>query len=164
MSRYILAVDPGKATGLSYFVWDKNLDDGEPVMLWSMEVQQEEYAEPIREVFNAVLRETGDVRDVDVVCERFTINAQTVRNSQAPYSLEQIGILKQIMLDYGRKPDEIYFQSPADAKAMFDNPKLKKLGYWHVGGEGHALDSIRHGLLRLVKSGWVPTKLLADNN
>jgi hypothetical protein len=64
------------------------------------------------------------------------------------------------MMDHGRMADDIYFQSPADAKAMFANDKLKKLEYWHRGGEGHALDSIRHGLLRLVKSGWKPVRLL----
>jgi hypothetical protein len=153
--RHILAVDPGKASGLSYFVWEG--PNVEPEMLWSMEVQQHEYADPIRKAF--AFSQSRGAR-LEVVCERFTINAQTVRNSQAPYSLEQIGILKQIMMDYGRAPDDIYFQSPADAKAMFSNEKIKILDYWHRGGEGHALDSIRHGLLRLVKSGWKPLKLL----
>jgi len=153
--RHILAVDPGKASGLSYFVWEG--PDVEPEMLWSMEVQQHEYADPIRRAF--AFSQSRGAR-LEVVCERFTINAQTVRNSQAPYSLEQIGILKQIMMDNGRAPDDIYFQSPADAKMMFTNEKIKMLDYWHRGGEGHALDSIRHGLLRLVKSGWKPLKLL----
>ena len=149
--RYVLAVDPGKATGMALF----SLESGqEPVLIWSGEFQQEEYANPIRDT----LATYGDT--LDVVCERFTINAQTVRNSQAPYSLEQIGILKQCLMDAGRKPDDIYFQSPADAKAMFDNKKLKKLEYWHKGGEGHALDAIRHGLLKLVKTGWKPVRLL----
>ncbi len=152
--RHILAVDPGKATGLSYFIFDGQND---PEMLWSKEVQQHEYADPIRKAFS--YSQSSGVK-LEVVCERFTINAQTVRNSQAPYSLEQIGILKQIMIDNGRQPDEIIFQSPADAKAMFSNEKIKILEYWHRGGEGHALDSIRHGLLRLVKSGWKPLKLL----
>jgi len=149
--RYVLAVDPGKATGMALF----SLESGqEPVLIWSGEFQQEEYAKPIRDT----LATYGDT--LDIVCERFTINAQTVRNSQAPYSLEQIGILKQCLMDTGRKPDDIYFQSPADAKAMFDNKKLKKLEYWHKGGEGHALDAIRHGLLKLVKTGWKPVRLL----
>lgn len=155
MARHIIAIDPGKATGMSYFVWES--PDVEPMMLWSGEYQQHEYAAPIR---NALLHAQLLGIELEVVCERFTINAQTVKNSQAPYSLEQIGILKQCMMDAGRSPDDIYFQSPADAKAMFTNEKLKKLEYWHRGGEGHALDSIRHGLLRLVKSGWKPTKLL----
>lgn len=148
--RHILAVDPGKATGLAYFTIEQG---SEPVLVWSQEVQQEEYAKPIREVF-------AKNPAMDVVCERFVINAQTVRNSQAPFSLEQIGILKQCLIDIGRKADDIYFQAPSDAKGMFDNAKLKKLDYWHKGGEGHALDAIRHGLLRCVKLGWVPKRLL----
>jgi hypothetical protein len=154
MTRLILSVDPGKASGVCLFKWE---DGGEPEMLWSGEYQQHEYADPIRRAF---LYARGTGTRLEVVCERFTINAQTVKNSQAPYSLEQIGILKQIMLDYGRSPEDIYFQSPADAKAMFNNEKIRILDYWHRGGEGHALDSIRHGLLRLAKSGWIPKKLL----
>jgi hypothetical protein len=149
--KYILAVDPGKATGMALF----SLKSGsEPILEWSGEFQQHEYAAPIRASLATVQGE------LEVVCERFTINAQTVKNSQAPFSLEQIGILKQCLMDVGRAADDIYFQSPADAKAMFSNEKLKKLGYWHKGGEGHALDAIRHGLLRCIKSGWKPVQLL----
>lgn len=148
--KLILAVDPGKATGLAFF---QLVPGHDPVLISSKEVQQNEYARPIRDVLTSN-------SDTEIVCERFTINAQTVRNSQAPYSLEQIGILKQCLMDAGRNAEDIYFQSPADAKAMFDNSKLKKLGYWHKGGEGHALDAIRHGLLRCVKLGWKPLKLL----
>jgi hypothetical protein len=154
MSKLVLSVDPGKASGIALFAF---IEGGEPELLWSGEYQQEEYARPIREALgDAIMRSIP----IEIVCERFTINSQTVKNSQAPYSLEQIGILKQCLMDIGVAPDNIYFQSPADAKAMFTNEKLKKLGYWHRGGEGHALDAIRHGLLRLVKSGWKPVNLL----
>jgi hypothetical protein len=155
-TRLILAVDPGKASGVCLFEYDGFSD---PVMLWSGEYQQHEYAFPVRKAF--AYAQSRGVR-LEVACERFTINAQTVKNSQAPYSLEQIGILKQIMMDFGRAPDDIYLQTPADAKAMFTNEKIKKLDYWHRGGEGHALDSIRHALLRLAKSGWIPKKLLKN--
>jgi len=153
MKRYVLSVDPGKATGMALF----SLQTGqEPVLEWSGEFQQEEYAEPIR----AVLSNPEMSENLDIVCERFTINAQTLRNSQSPYSLEQIGILKQCMLDAGMEIKDLVFQAPADAKAMFPNEALKFLEYWHRGGEGHALDAIRHALLRLVKIGWKPIKLL----
>ncbi len=151
---YILAVDPGKASGIALL----SLKLGEePKIIMSGEYQMKEYAQPIREAIQRA--KLGNIA-IQIVCERFIINAQTVRNSQAPYSLEQIGILKQVMLDEGLDPETIVFQSPSDAKAMFDNPKLKKLEYWHKGGEGHALDAIRHGLLRCVKLGWKPTRLL----
>lgn len=150
--RALIAVDPGKATGMALFTFETG---EEPVLVWSLELQQHEYAGPIRATL-------GQYPDAEVVCERFTINAQTVKNAQAPYSLEQIGILKQCLMDVGRSADDVYFQSPADAKAMFPNPALKKLNYWHRGGEGHALDAVRHGLLRLVKTGWKPVRLLQD--
>ena len=148
--KHILAIDPGKDTGMALFSIEQGQD---PTLVWSGEYQQHEYAKPIRETLSLY-------PDVEVVCERFIINMQTVKNSQAPYSLEQIGIAKQCLMDAGRKPDDIIFQSPSDAKAMFDNPKLKKLEYWHKGGEGHALDAIRHALLQCVKLGWIPRRLL----
>lgn len=150
MTRHILAVDPGKATGLSFF----SIDHGEdPVLMYSWEVQFETYAPIIRWALTAF-------DNTEVVCERFVITAQTAKNSQAPFSLEEIGVLKQSMLDAGKDLAKLAYQSPNDAKNMFPNPALKKLGYWHRGGEGHALDSIRHGLLYLVKTGWKPRGLL----
>lgn len=155
MPRYILAIDPGKTTGMALFSYEAG---SEPVLEWSRELLQEEVADSVR----AVLWAPEMRQHIDVVCERFIINAQTVRNSQAPYSLEVIGIVKQCLKDNGRAMDDIFFQAPADAMGMFTNEKLKKLGYWHRGGAGHALDAIRHALLKLVKSGWKPVGLLRD--
>lgn len=152
MTKYVLAVDPGKSTGVAFFAWDGESD---PALMSAYEAQPEEFAEVIRELLSAAKGE------LTVVCERFIINAQTVRNSQAPYSLEQIGVLKQCLRDIQIPDTSIVWQSPADAKAMFPNPALKKVGYWHKGGEGHALDAIRHGLLCLVKRGWKPSALLS---
>jgi len=151
--KYVLAVDPGKASGVALFEYD----GGEPRLISSGEYQMREYAKPIRDAIT--MSRDKDI-PIDIVCERFTINMQTVKNSQAPYSLEQIGVLRQIMLDNEIDPESIIFQSPSDAKGMFANDKLKKLEYWHRGGDGHALDAIRHGLLRFVKTGWKPMRLL----
>ena len=154
MSRIILAVDPGKKTGIAVFAFDGT----EPELLKSDEVMFSNYDRLILFAMD-LAKEQG--HDLDIVCERFVINAQTVKNSQAPFSLEHIGILKYLMLVNGYNPEtKLVMQAPVDAKRMFPNEALKKLGYWHVGGEGHALDAIRHGLLRLVKTGWKPTRLL----
>ena len=58
------------------------------------------------------------------------------------------------------RSEGIIWQMPVDAKRMFPNEALKALGTWHRGGEGHANDAMRHALLRLVKTGWVPKELL----
>jgi hypothetical protein len=150
--KYVLSVDPGKASGVVFM----SLKNDTPTRVASSEVQPEEFSTYI-ETF---LQGWKQYEDFVVVCERFTINAQTVRNSQAPYSLEQIGVLKHLCRSAGYSPESIIFQSPADAKAMFPNEALKKIGTWHVGGDGHANDAMRHALLRLVKTGWKPRILL----
>ena len=155
MKRMILAVDPGKASGICCFTWEPG--NSAPNLEWAGEFQPHEYAAPIRDAIGQAF--LGGYQ-LDIVCERFTINAQTVRNSQAPYSLEQIGVLKQAMRDAAIDENQLKFQSPADAKRMFTNEGIKKLGYWHKGGAGHALDAIRHGLLYLAKNGWTPLGLL----
>lgn len=151
MTHYILAVDPGKATGIALFSWDVGQ---QPTLLASWETQIDTYAQVIRWAL-------ATYPNLEVVCEKFTITAQTAKNSQAPFSLEHIGIYRQCLIDVGRDPYSIKMQTPTDAKNMFPNPKLKKLGFWHKGGEGHALDGIRHGLLYLVGIGWKPTGLLS---
>ena len=151
---HILAIDPGLLTGMSFFEWDK--ESGQhPTLVWSAEVTFEEYAPKIRGVL-------ADHPAALIVCERFTINVETAKKSQAPFSLECIGVVKQILLDAGRPISDLHMQLPADAMKMFDNPKLKKMKYWHRGGEGHALDSIRHGLLAMVRLGWNFLPLLRD--
>lgn len=153
-SKVIIAVDPGKKSGIATFTYARG---EEPQLVDSGEYLMQDYHVPI---LNSLKNARIFEMDVVVVCERFTINAQTVKNSQAPYSLEQIGILKYLVYTEGLDIDKIIFQSPSDAKRMFPNEALKKLGYWHRGGEGHALDAVRHGLLYTVKAGWAPTKLL----
>lgn len=151
----VLSVDPGKASGIALITWSGGEQDL-PVKTYSMESQPEDFASDVR----AVLAQAKAAPSVKVVCERFIINAATVRNSQAPYSLEQIGVLKHICREADYPVDSIWMQNPVDAKNMFPNEALKKIGTWHVGGEGHANDAIRHALLALTKQGWVPRVLL----
>lgn len=155
MNFSVLAVDPGKTTGVAYLTWSGEREDN-PVRVYSGEVDPDGFASAI----NTFLNDWKTQGSFQVVCERFVINAQTVRNSQAPFSLEQIGVLKHLCRESGYPVDGIKMQAPVDAKNMFPNPALKALGTWHVGGEGHANDAIRHGLLHLVKMRWVPKDLL----
>ena len=52
--KYVLSVDPGKATGMALFSYSTGQ---EPMLVWAGEYQQEEYAEPIRKT----LKEHPDV-------------------------------------------------------------------------------------------------------
>jgi hypothetical protein len=158
MKIAVLAVDPGKTSGIALLRWN-GVPDDKPELVFSREVSDEEYASVIQK---ALLSMQPDSEKVIVACERFVINQQTVRNSQAPYSLENIGVLKHLCRasESAPAPEEIKFQAPVDAKNMYPNPALKKLEIWHKGGEGHALDAIRHALLALTRQGWIPRALL----
>jgi len=158
-TRYVISIDPGKTTGACLVEWSGNQDDL-PVLKMSAELQPEEFADWVELALSISFSSSQSYDSVNVVCERFVITAQTVRNSQAPFSLEQIGVLKHLCRHKEFGAENIIFQAPVDAKAMFSNESLKKVGTWHKGGEGHALDAIRHALLRLTKSGWKPRILL----
>lgn len=157
MSIVVLSVDPGKATGIALVEWSGSSEDL-PQRLLSTEPQEEFFAQDVRICLNNWRSHESFV----VVCERFTITAQTAKKSQAPYSLEQIGVLKHLCREAGYPVENIVFQSPADAKNMFPNKALQSLGVWHKGGEGHANDALRHALIALVRKKWIPRVLLQD--
>lgn len=154
----VLGVDPGKASGIALVSWGPE-EDNELEVVYSLEAQPEEFADEIKIGLGYMKNEL-----LYVACESFTINAQTAKNSQAPWSLENIGVLKHLCREAGYPVENIAFQAPVNAKNMFPNPALKTLGTWHRGGEGHANDAIRHALLRLVHAGWRPVKLLSQNS
>ncbi len=147
----IIVFDPGLKTGVNYGSFIK---DEEPIMYDSAELDMHEVIPYLRKFLDKF-------PDGVIVVERFIINMQTAKKTQAPFSLELIGAIKQEMRDRGRDPEEIVFQAPSDAMKIFPNPALKKLGFWHVGGKDHANDSIRHLLLYCLRKGWKPTKLLS---
>jgi hypothetical protein len=160
--KAVLSVDPGLTTGFCFIEWSGVVGE-DPKIRETSELSEEDFAPKVR----SFISDWEDYKEFIVICERFVINAQTVRNSQAPYSLEQIGSLKQICRDAGYPVDKIVFQAPVDAKNMFPNKALKTLKFWHVGGAGHALDAIRHALLALVRTyRWIPRALLdtAESN
>ena len=147
---YVLSCDPGESSGLCLVRRDPF------ELVWSDELDWVHNARKVDET----LRELGG-ENVDVVCERFTITAQTAKNSQQGISLEIIGQVRLLALAHGA--GQITLQSPADAKNFSSNARLRALGTWHVGGGGHALDAIRHAILRLTRTGWTDSRLLLKN-
>ena len=62
MPKFVLAIDPGKATGIAMFDYQEG---EEPVLMWSGEYQQNEYAKPIREAFALAITSNTPM---DIVC------------------------------------------------------------------------------------------------
>lgn len=147
----VLAVDPGKTTGLA---WMRH-EDGLIHLEDSMEASPEEVIPLIRPALADWKPLQSGHPPLRLVIEKFTINAATVKKSQeASWALRTIGAVEQAARDVGYPMLAIAWQGPGEAKNAFANDKLKALGLWHRGGAGHALDAIRHGTLYLAKVGW----------
>lgn len=147
----VLSIDPGKHTGLAWM----RQEDGKIYLDNSVEATPDDMIQTIRPTL-ADWKSNGEGQPpLRLVVEQFIINAMTAQRSQeASWALRSIGAVEQAARDVGYPLLAICWQKPSEAKSAFTNERLKKLGLWHRGGEGHALDAIRHGSLYLAKVGW----------
>lgn len=133
---HIVSFDPGKLTGFADWEDGKLLETREltteDVYTWCAGIFAGEFFAP----------------DV-IVCEAYVISQRTVRGSAQPWSLELIGLLRFVAYETASKFE---LQQASAAKSFATNDRLKANGFWHVGGEGHANDALRHLVLYLVKA------------
>ena len=135
--RYLLAIDPGLATGVCLI---DLIDPENPVVVWSREVGLEEFYDNICDLI--------EHPETHVVIEDFKITVETGKLSDAPWSLNLIGVVQYLCYLNGKVLD---FQMPSE-KPFADNDKLRAVNFWHVGGEGHANDALRHAMIWIVKN------------
>lgn len=148
--RTIIAIDPGKATGLVVLKYNdmENIVDSYE----SFEYDQIEVC--------SFLDSLDEMKDehIEIVFEKFFITPETGKKNDVHYSLEIIGVIRYFSWKYGIP---IFSQSPSDAKNFVSNDRLRAVDLWHVGGAGHAKDALRHMVLHLVKNrGWRPDGLI----
>lgn len=136
----LVAADPGKMTGIAGVYADGTF--------FSLECGFDDTCRHMIEMATKY----GD--KLVIVAESFVIGPQTVKNTQAPWSLELIGVMRMISRLYTGR--ELHLTSPASAKRFSSDARLKKMG-WHRPARGHANDAARHLLLTMVTRGWLPT-------
>lgn len=157
--EFLVCVDPGLATGVALLRRVKDI----VTVVESHELAESGVAPWLRTKVKDWADLESQETTLSVVCEQFFITAQTAKNSQAPWSLENIGILKQCLRDVYYPLTRVYWQKPSAAKSVVTNEKLHRLELWHKGGAGHANDAIRHGVLCLIKRGWVDPRMLKED-
>lgn len=144
----VIVLDPGKTTGV--VDWDNSASSGLTVDAYELNFEG-----VCRFLINAVVNSP----DTIIVCESFIIGPQTAKNTQAPWSLEVIGVARMVsMLYLGR---DIKLQQPAAAKRFSSDQRLKKMKMW-TPGKGHANDASRHLLLFLATHGLLPQEVLHE--
>ena len=147
---YIIAVDPGKITGVALFA-ERAADTTAPVLLKSEELARDDLERWLEiHLFEPLIIP----EELEIVAERYKIG-----DADAPWSLQMLGVLSYLSRKGGY--GEPTLQTPADAKGFVTNEMLQGLGYWHVGGAGHANDAIRHGVLYMVRKSNTMKKLAA---
>ena len=143
----ILACDPGLATGFCEFSGVKGQSHAYVVC---GECAPNEWVDLLYERLA-----TGAVDAV--VCENFFITMRTAQLTQAPWSLELIGVARHACRRNGNVP--FVTQSPADAKMFATDERLQRVGWIMRGATDHARDAQRHALLYLIKQGWTEEEL-----
>jgi hypothetical protein len=133
--RFVLGIDPGRKSGVA--VLDLLLEKCDGV-----ELQFDKYGDHLERVI-AELRPT-------VVAEAFVINANTVKNTQAPWSLEAIGVARYLAAKYGC---DFEVQAQSSAKRFATRERLTALG-WYIPGKGHLMNAQQQCLLYVVRHGW----------
>ena len=136
----VLAVDPGKRTGLALWVshTDKDAKQYGEHQSWIEDWQQ------------SMATIEAWVPNVDhLVVERFTISQGTVKKAaEAGWSMGGIGCCQYWAAKHGVP---ITLQSPADAMNFAPRAKLERLG-WRKPGPDHADDATRHLVLWLANN------------
>jgi hypothetical protein len=125
----IVSVDPGDTTGIAaILVTEERIE-----VLKSEEVGQEYVRSEVEWLL--ALAPLGADRLLGV--ERF-VPKKGVKHQPAAQQI--IGVVKDIGV---RFDVEVIEQGPAEVKRMATNQLLKDLGWWHVGGGGHANDAFK---------------------
>jgi hypothetical protein len=139
MRRYILGVDPGKITGL--FFLDRS---SQQILFYELE-----FRDACRRIRSLT---TSYAYDLDVVCEKFIINAATAKKTQAPWSLEMTGVARYFSWEHCGQ--DLFGYQAQTAKTFGTMDRLKALGWWVPTKNGHGNDGARQVLLHLVENGW----------
>lgn len=147
---FLLGIDPGLCTGVALVDWT---DFDNPKPLSSNELDTYQFYEYI-EAATTTLTD-----NLHVVIENFNVTDRTAKLSEAPWSLQLKGIVDFLTWRFNSKSYAIH--KPAD-KPFASNDKLRRVGFWHKGGAGHANDAYRHAMVRIVNANptWA-TKLMA---
>lgn len=134
----IIAVDPGKRTGLASLRLE---DAGRPGFFESWELDCWEAVDWIDRRLHKV---------TELVCEDYIITMQTLKKTRGEnWSLESIGALRYLT----RRADVPFtLQQPGDAKRFATDTKLDRMGWHRPTAGGHADDAARHLLLYMVRT------------
>lgn len=129
-----ISLDPGVTTGVAF----RMELPGRDTELILRQIKDQYRAASLEHIYNLLVSSRKDFGyNYRVVIERFTYQR---RQKVELFPVEVIGVVRL----YCEEHDvSLYEQSPAQAKKLWTDDKLKKLGLWEEG-QPHAMDALRH--------------------
>lgn len=140
----IIAIDPGKGTGIAYF-------DTETKDQWAGEYDYAEVAPKVETLIRYGARRRVTVK---VICEKYVMTPGP--KSSQPDALMHMGAIEWICR---QENVSLTWQFPGPAKDTVSDAILRKLGWYRKTKDGHANDARRHVLLWLANN---RTEMYAD--
>jgi hypothetical protein len=134
---YLVAIDPGKATGVAELYPDNTFESA---------IVDTDGAYRLLEFWMTGPKES--LPDA-IICEDYLVTQQTIQKSRQNYSLELIGVARFVC---SWRDVPFILQTPSEAKSFATDNKLKKLG-WYKSGAGHDNDASRHLLVYAINNG-----------
>jgi hypothetical protein len=133
--RTFIAVDPGLMTGVAWYT------DGK---FYQAEVPYEQTGRYIKELIQMYHPEGA----IDLVCEKFFYTQATMKKSRGDWSMKLIGVMEFLASEYECR---FFLQSPAEAKNLMTDSRLRVLGWFNASKGGHQNDAARHLARHLLK-------------
>lgn len=128
----LIGIDPGKVTGLCSINVD---EEGILNSVEHFEFDHMAIGHYMEQVYND-WRKFGN--KPIIIIESFTITQATAKNSQAPWSLETIGLVRY----FSAKADiHLEFVNPSSHKSLVTKDLLNLAGLWYPSKGGHANDA-----------------------
>jgi hypothetical protein len=153
MRPRILAIDPGKTTGWAFAEVMPFTDD---VEFQSAECNFIDMCQFIQLTTVGNHHHHADPLDLHIVSEAFLITINTAKNTQAPWSLEMMGVARYFARVYC--DDDLHVVHQSAAKRFASNERLKAMD-WYKPGKGHANDAARILMTFMVSRGWWDDRL-----
>ena len=142
----LIAIDPGKASGFVVLDITETFATGaRPIILYSGEPEQQETCAWV----DSFLSDPDNDAKIYIVMEDFLITPETGKKKDTRYSLEIIGAVRYLAKLHGIP---FALQTSSNAKSFAENDRIRSMGLWVPGGEGHAKDAMRHAILYMVKA------------
>ena len=141
-TKFLISVDPGLMTGVMEF----KITDESTEMTASHELGFDKFMDYIVSL-DKIVEGMSNPKDLTVVCEDFIVTTETAKKMTAQmWSLHLIGALKYLSHKHGFS---LVMQKPAQRMSI-SHDQLKGIGWWHVGGAGHANQAARHAVVYML--------------